>query len=217
MRKQLDKEGDLQPDSNNNKLAEEKENYSARLLANPADQQQRQHPSFSFRCQYYGCKSKSSAGSRFVCLNYTQICDDFIDCQDESDELDCVSLLKYDDIPTATATTTTTTHTNHSKRLNFSNGAGIIYLNRRGSLAPMCVDYFPDNQQSSQEKQQELIRQINTIGQYACSLQSFSRLVSVKINRHELVDGFDLIKNSKLYHRLSIVGPQKAETSALSR
>lgn len=170
---------------------------------------------FTLRCPHYGCKAKGSL--KLTCLNYTQICDDFIDCQDESDELDCVSLLKHD---------------SKSNKLSFSNGAGIIYLNRKGSLAPMCIDYFAsdDNQpvgSSTQattssilagsrdldsahldriKKQQQLIKQINTIGQYACSLQSFSRLVSVKINHHNLVDGSNLIKTSRLYHRLSIIG-----------
>jgi len=160
---------------------------------------------YSFRCQYYGCRAKGKL--TYTCLNYTQICDDFIDCHDESDELDCVSLLKHD---------------SQSNKLSFSNGAGIIYLNRRGSLAPMCIDYFmgPEarsgpassvrdlstDQFNLMKKHQELIRQINTIGQYACSLQSFSRLVSVKINHHNLVDGLNLIKTSKLYHRLSIAG-----------
>lgn len=161
----------------------------------------------SFRCPHYGCKAKGLP-DRFICLNHTQICDDFIDCHDESDELDCVSLLKYDV---------------KSNGLTFSNGNGIIYLNRKGSLAPMCIDYYSAESAHHQpigtgtahdldtiqldmiKKQQELIRQINTIGQYACSLQSFSRLVSVKINHHDLVDGLDLIKTSKLYHRLSIV------------
>lgn len=158
----------------------------------------------SHRCSYYGCKAKGSL--KFTCLNYTQICDDFIDCQDESDELDCVSLLKHD---------------SKTNKLSFSNGGGIIYLNRRGSLAPMCIDYFgeienqrfsslsldPDEDQiESIKKQQELIRQINTIGQYACSLQSFSRLVSVKINHNNLVDDMNLIRSSKLFHRLSILG-----------
>lgn len=158
----------------------------------------------SHRCPYYGCKAKGSL--RFTCLNYTQICDDFIDCHDESDELDCVSLLKHD---------------SKTNKLSFSNGGGIIYLNRKGSLAPMCIDYFGeiDNQRSgsstmdggndqleSVKKQQELIRQINTIGQYACSLQSFARLVSVKINHNSLVDDMNFIKNSKLFHRLSILG-----------
>lgn len=161
------------------------------------------------RCQYYGCKAKGLIN--FVCLNYTQLCDDIIDCQDESDELDCVSLLQHDF---------------NTNKLSFSNGGGIIYLNRKGSLAPMCIDYFgtttvlssslsppaqmiaPQNQDMNLnliKKQQELIRQINTIGQYACSLQSFSRLVSVKINHHNLIDPMNLIKSSRLYHRLSII------------
>lgn len=158
----------------------------------------------SHRCPYYGCKAKGSL--RFTCLNYTQICDDFIDCHDESDELDCVSLLKFD---------------SKTNKLSFSNGGGIIYLNRKGSLAPMCIDYFGEidnqrfgssnidggnNQLESVKKQQELVRQINTIGQYACSLQSFARLVSVKINHNSLVDDMNFIKNSKLFHRLSILG-----------
>lgn len=170
-----------------------------------ADDQDVEEVSQSFNCQYYGCKAKGSV--KFMCLNFTQICDDFIDCQDESDELDCVSLLKYD---------------SRNNRLSFSNGGGIIYLNRKGSLAPMCIDYFGQTDKiptsslvndsdvnvkpaDSGKKQLELIKQINTIGQYACSLQSFSRLVSVKINHHDLVDSLNLIKNSRLYHRLSII------------
>lgn len=159
---------------------------------------------YSLRCQYYGCKAKGSL--KFTCLNQTQICDDFIDCQDESDELDCVSLLKQDA---------------KSRQLSFSNGEGIIYLNRKGSLAPMCIDYFLDSSalgdfDSSNDvrKQQELIKQINTIGQYACSLQSFSRLVSVKINHHQSVDSSNLIRSSRHYHRLSII--ESGETTTVS-
>lgn len=163
------------------------------------------------KCQYFGCRAATTG--EFTCLNNTQICDDFIDCRDESDELDCVSLLKHDQVSGSTG---------NSSKLSFSNGAGIVYLNRRGSLAPMCIDYFGplDGVRSSSssssglqeqsadliKRQHELIRQINTIGQYACSLQSFSRLVSVKINHHDLVDGLNLIRSSKLFHRLSIQG-----------
>lgn len=170
------------------------------------DSNESQDQSFGslLRCQYYGCKAKDSL--RFICLNHSQICDDFIDCNDESDELDCVSLLRHD---------------SKSNKLSFSNGAGIIYLNRRGSLAPMCIDSFESISNSKRDleghesdvlqvnsarKKQELIRQINTIGQYACSLQSFSKLTSVKINHHDLVDDMNILRNSKSYHLLSILG-----------